>query len=102
MEKMPDTLGVYLFYDASGKVIYTGKANNIKHRVSEHFRGNTHTGYISRFAEKIVDVKWIECPNELISLLVEAKEIKKHWPPYNRLMKRVTLNWGCVFLPRSK
>jgi DNA polymerase-3 subunit epsilon len=101
MEKMPDTLGVYLFYDASGKVIYTGKANNIKHRVSEHFRGNTHTGYISRFAEKIVDVKWIECPNELISLLVEAKEIKKHWPPYNRLMKRVTLNWG-VFSYRDQ
>lgn len=91
---LPETLGVYMFYDNTGKVIYAGKANNLKHRVSEHFRGNTHTGYKSRFAEKIVDVKWIECPNELITLLVEAREIKKHWPPYNRLMKRVTLNWG--------
>lgn len=101
LDNLPETLGVYLFYDATGKVIYTGKANNIKTRVSEHFRGNTHTGYKSRFAEKIEDVKWIECPNELISLLVEAKEIKKHWPPYNRLMKRVTLNWG-VFSYRDQ
>ena len=101
LDNLPETLGVYLFYDANGKVIYTGKANNIKTRVSEHFRGNTHTGYKSRFAEKIEDVKWIECPNELISLLVEAKEIKKHWPPYNRLMKRVTLNWG-VFSYRDQ
>ena len=101
LEKLPDSLGVYLFYDATGSVIYIGKANNIKHRVSEHFRGNTHTGFKSRFAEKITDVKWIECPNELISLLVEAREIKKYWPPYNRLMKRVTLNWG-VFAYRDQ
>lgn len=94
IDSIPNTLGVYIFYDTGGKVIYVGKANKLKHRVSEHFRGNTHTGYKSRFAEKITDVKWIECPNELIALLTEAREIKKFWPPYNRLMKRVSLNWG--------
>ena len=94
VEQMPNSLGVYLFFDSSGKVIYVGKAKKIKQRVRDHFRGNTHTGYKSRFAEKITNVKWIECPNELIALLTEAQEIKRHWPPYNRLMKRVTLNWG--------
>jgi DNA polymerase III subunit epsilon len=94
LETLPNTMGVYIFYDKGGKVIYVGKANKLKHRVSEHFRGNTHTGYKSHFAEKITDVKWIECPNELFALLTEAREIKKHWPPYNRLMKRVSLNWG--------
>ncbi len=94
IETIPTQMGVYLFFDAGSKVIYIGKANNLKHRVSEHFRGSPHTGYKSRFAEKISDVKWIVCPNELIALLTEAREIKKYWPPYNRLMKRVTLNWG--------
>lgn len=94
METIPESMGVYLFMGAKNKVIYIGKANNLKHRISEHFRGNTHTGYKSRFAEQITDLKWIECPNELIALLTEAREIKKHWPPYNDLMKRVSLNWG--------
>lgn len=94
VENIPSTIGVYKFLDNTEKVIYVGKAKNLKKRVREHFRGNTHTGYKNRFAEKITDLKWIECPNELISLLVEAREIKANWPRYNRAMKRVTLNWG--------
>lgn len=94
IEKLPNTLGIYLFYDAKGTVIYVGKAKDLKHRVSEHFRGSTHTGYKSRFAEQIANVTWYESPNELLALLMEAREIKKHWPRYNRMMKRVTLNWG--------
>lgn len=93
-DKMPTTQGVYIFKGPGGKVIYVGKANNLKDRVADHFRGNTHTGLKSRFSEKIEDLEWIECPNEMIALLTEANQIKKHWPPYNRLMKRVTLNWG--------
>lgn len=94
LDQLPEDMGVYTFIGAKKKVIYIGKANNLKQRVVEHFRGNTHTGYKSRFAERIQDVRWIVCPNELIALLTEAREIKKHWPPYNDLMKRVSLNWG--------
>lgn len=93
-ESVPQALGVYIFKGKQGKVLYVGKANDLKKRVSEHFRGSTHTGFKNRFAEKIQDIDWVICPNELIALLTEANEIKKHWPPYNRLMKRVTLNWG--------
>ena len=93
-DTMPTTQGVYIFKGPNNKVIYVGKANNLKERVADHFRGNTHTGLKNRFSEKIEDLEWIECPNEMISLLTEANQIKKHWPPYNRLMKRVTLNWG--------
>ncbi len=93
-EQVPSSMGVYIFKGPKGKVLYVGKANDLKKRVSEHFRGNTHTGFKNRFAEKIEDLEWIICPNELIALLTEANEIKRHWPPYNRLMKRVTLNWG--------
>lgn len=94
LEEVPETMGVYFFTGQQNKVIYIGKANNLKQRVSEHFRGSTHTGFKNRFAEQITGLKWIECPNELIALLTEAREIKKHWPPYNDLMKRVSLNWG--------
>ncbi|MEZ4721702.1 MAG: exonuclease domain-containing protein [Flavobacteriales bacterium] len=93
-DKLPSTMGVYIFRNQKRKVIYVGKANNLKHRVSDHFRGNTHTGFKSHFAEQITDLEWIECPNELVALLTEAQQIKKYWPPYNNLMKRVTLNWG--------
>ncbi len=93
-ERIPESLGVYIFRGNKGKILYIGKANNLKKRVAEHFRGNTHTGWKSRLVEQINDVQWIECPNELIALLTEAREIKTHWPPYNDLMKRVSLNWG--------
>jgi DNA polymerase-3 subunit epsilon len=93
-DDFPSGMGVYIFKGAKGKVLYVGKANNLKQRVSDHFRGNTHTGWKNRFAEQIEDLDWILCPNELIALLTEAILIKRHWPPFNRLMKRVSLNWG--------
>lgn len=93
-DKVPAQQGVYIFKGAKGKVIYVGKAKNLRDRISDHFRGSTHTGLKNRFAEKIEDIDWITCPNELIALLTEANLIKKYWPPYNRLMKRVSLNWG--------
>jgi DNA polymerase-3 subunit epsilon len=93
-DRVPETMGVYTFYGEKNRVIYIGKANNLKKRVSEHFRGNTHTGFKGRFTDHITHVDFIECPNELIALLTEAREIKKHWPPYNDLMKRISLNWG--------
>lgn len=93
-ESIPGTLGVYIFRGSTGKILYIGKANNLKKRVADHFRGNTHTGSKNRMVEQITDVECIECPNELIALLTEAREIKTHFPPYNDLMKRVSLNWG--------
>jgi len=94
LDMLPKSMGVYTFIGPMSKVIYIGKANNLKDRVIDHFRGNTHTGLKSNFAGQITDVRWELCPNELIALLTEAREIKKFWPPYNRLMKRVSLNWG--------
>lgn len=93
-DALPSTQGVYIFKGSKAKVLYVGKANDLKKRVAEHLRGNTHTGYKSRFAEKIEEIDWVETPNELLALLTEANLIKKHWPPYNRVMKRVSLNWG--------
>lgn len=93
-DRLPESMGVYTFLGEKKKVLYVGKANNLKKRVSEHFRGSTHTGFKGRFTDHIRSVTHIQCPNELIALLTEAREIKKHWPPYNDLMKRISLNWG--------
>lgn len=93
-DSLPASLGVYIFKDAVGKVLYVGKAKDLRKRVTEHFRGGTHTSLKNRFNDKIEDLDWIVCPNELIALLTEAKEIKRYWPPYNNLLKRISLNWG--------
>lgn len=92
--EIPEKMGVYRFLDPQGKVIYIGKANNLKQRVTDHVKGHTHSSFKNRFAEQIQDIKWEVCPNEFHTLLTEAAAIKKHWPPFNNSLKRVSLNWG--------
>lgn len=93
-ESIPNEMGVYSFYNQKGKVIYVGKAIDLKKRVHAHFSGNTNTKSKNNFAENIHDVSVEICSNELIMMLTEAHAIKKHWPIYNRSMKKVTLNYG--------
>ena len=91
---LPEALGIYYFYDKNKKIVYIGKANNIKQRVHSHFSGNTNTKSKFYFVENIHSVKYKVCGNELIALLEEATEIKKHWPRYNRSLKKFTLNFA--------
>lgn len=93
-EVIPNEMGVYHFFDQKGKVIYVGKAVDLKKRIRSHFLGNTNTKSKLNFAENIYDVQVILCSNELIMNLTEAHSIKKHWPIHNRAMKKVTLNYG--------
>lgn len=93
-DNIPNEMGVYYFYNQKGKVIYVGKAVDLKKRVHSHFSGNTNTKSKTNFAEHIYDVAIEVCSNELIMTLTEAHAIKKHWPIHNRAMKKVTLNYG--------
>jgi len=93
-ESIPNEMGVYYFFNQKGKVIYVGKAIDLKKRVHTHFSGNTNTKSKNNFAENIYDVSTEVCSNELIMTLTEAHAIKKHWPIHNRAMKKVTLNFG--------
>jgi DNA polymerase-3 subunit epsilon len=93
-DDLPDKGGVYYFHDKTGKVVYVGKANKIKDRVTSHFSGNTNTKSRQLFLNTIHSVSHEVCGNELISFLLENEEIKKHWPRYNRSYKGVTLNCG--------
>lgn len=87
---LPEAPGVYYFHDQYGKVIYVGKAINIKSRFKSHFSGK------SKIAMKteIHDVSYELTGNEFLALLLETLEIKRHWPKYNRSLKIKATSWG--------
>lgn len=87
---LPEAPGVYYFHDQHGKVIYVGKAINIKSRFKSHFSGK---GKIAMKTE-IHDVSFELTGNEFLALLLETLEIKKYWPKYNRSLKVKATSWG--------
>ncbi|MDP5061544.1 MAG: exonuclease domain-containing protein [Maribacter sp.] len=90
--KLPTTAGVYYFKDKKGKIIYVGKANNIKKRVLGHFY-DKKTKEITLCAET-TSLDFEETGNELIALLKESAEIKHHYPKYNSAQKRSIQQYG--------
>jgi len=85
---LPNTFGVYLFRDKHSKIVYVGKANNIKKRVKQHFTGNNAGARRQAFLNEIYSVDYIETGSELMALLYECKLIKHHWPKFNRALKQ--------------
>lgn len=93
--------GVYLMQDASGSVIYVGKANNLRSRLRSYFTANPQgTARFVAMIARIADFSTIYCENELEALVLESTLIKKHQPRYNILLRddrdypyiKVTLN----------
>jgi len=93
-EDLPEDPGVYYFHDKSGKVIYVGKAKNLRERVSGHFLDNEVTGKSRFFKSEIFNISFQLCGNELVALLLESHEIKQLWPKYNSSQKRPPMNWA--------
>lgn len=89
LKNLPARPGVYLHKNAQGKVIYVGKAVNLKSRVRSYFhRSNAYTSpKARRLAEEIVDIEFIVADSELEALLLENTLIKKHQPRYNVRLK---------------
>lgn len=94
VENLPYTPGVYYFYDSKGKVIYVGKAKNLKKRVSGHFTGNNPGPQRQEFLRNIHRVSYQLCGTELMAFVLEAIEIKRLWPRYNRSLKRFEHAYG--------
>lgn len=91
---LPYTPGIYYFHDEKGKVIYVGKAKNIKKRVCSHFTGNNTGLQRQEFLKNIYQITYQECGSELIAFVTEAVEIKRLWPKYNRSLKRYEHAYG--------
>jgi len=94
IEALPLMPGVYYFHDQKGKVIYVGKAVNIKKRVCSHFSGNNPNLQRQEFLRNIHQVTYQECGTELMAFALEAVEIKRLWPRYNRSLKRFEHTYG--------
>ncbi|MGC1514084.1 MAG: exonuclease domain-containing protein [Maribacter sp.] len=91
-EKLPNTPGVYYFKNGKGKIIYVGKAINIKKRVLSHFY-DKKTKEVQLCAETAY-LDFEETGNELIALLKESAEIKHHFPKHNRAQKKSIQQYG--------
>jgi DNA polymerase-3 subunit epsilon len=90
---IPGKTGVYYFYDIQGNIIYVGKSKDIHQRVLTHF-SNSQTKKAIEMRDKIADVSWEETGSELVALLLESSEIKKHKPLFNRVQRRSAFNFG--------
>lgn len=86
--KLPETPGVYYFYNEVNKVIYVGKAVNLKKRVASHFSGHKITPQRQNFLREIHAITFENCATELMALILECTEIKHLWPVHNRALKR--------------
>ncbi len=81
IQLIPPKPGVYLFKDATGRILYIGKALNLKNRVSSHFKKDD--SLIGQFRQKIAAIDYIETENETQALLLEDQLIKKYQPKFN-------------------
>ncbi|MBU6500923.1 MAG: excinuclease ABC subunit UvrC [Patescibacteria group bacterium] len=81
-DKMPVTPGVYLMKDASGSILYVGKAANLRRRVSSYFE-RAHDARIDSLVSKIRKIEHKKTDTALEALILEAKLIKQYRPPFN-------------------
>ena len=94
---LPDTPGVYMYYDAEGTVIYVGKAKNLKRRVSSYFNRTHDVLRTNLLVRAIADMSYIVVPTEQDALNLENSMIKEYKPRYNVLLKDdKSYPWICV------
>jgi DNA polymerase-3 subunit epsilon len=102
VNNLPYTPGVYYFHNGKGKVIYVGKAVNLKARVVSHFTGLNTGKKRQEFLRNIHSVTFKECPTELTACILESVEIKRLWPVYNISQKRPSLSYGIYSFEDNK
>ena len=94
---LPNSPGVYQFYDVDDKILYVGKAKNLKKRVSSYFNKNHEYGKTRILVKRICDIKHIVVKTESDALLLENNLIKKYRPRYNVLLKDdKSYPWICI------
>ena len=87
-KNIPDNPGVYLMKNEKGKIIYVGKAKNLRNRVSSYFKNiNSHNAKTLELVKNIRDIEFFICKTEVEALILENNLIKKNKPKYNILLK---------------
>jgi DNA polymerase-3 subunit epsilon len=92
IEELPTETGVYYIHDANGNIIYIGKSNNIKKRITQHFTNPNSKS--KKIQLQAASVTYEKTGSELVALLKESEEIKANKPIHNRALKRSTFTQG--------
>lgn len=97
VKTLPNSPGVYQYFDKEGTIIYVGKAKNLKKRVSSYFNKNHEYGKTRVLVKKITRIEHIVVDTETDALLLENNLIKKYQPRYNVLLKDdKSYPWICI------
>lgn len=98
IQSAPKKPGVYQYYDEDGKILYIGKAKNLKNRVQSYFnKDKAKSGKTRLLVRKISSIQYIVTETEMDALLLENNLIKKHQPRYNVMLKDdKTYPWICI------
>ncbi len=94
IDELPETPGVYYFYNNKHKIIYIGKAINLRKRVVSHFAHNDPDRKRQNFLRNVHKVTYKQCATELEAIVLESAEIKKYWPLYNYSQKQPIQKFG--------
>ncbi len=100
-DALPEATGVYYFKDESGTIIYIGKSKNIKKRIASHFATNLDNRRTIEMKNRVADIDYILTGSELVALLLESDEIKKHKPLFNRAQRRSRFHYG-IFMKKDR
>ena len=87
-DALPKNPGVYYFHDQKGKVVYVGKAKNIRSRVNSHFCNNSDSRQKQNFVRHVYGISFQSTATELMAAILESTEIKRLWPIFNTSQKR--------------
>ena len=87
IKELPQKAGVYQYFDKDEKILYIGKAKNLKKRVSSYFTKKHEYKKTKMMVSKIRDIKYFVVPTEMDALLLENNLIKKYQPKYNIMLK---------------
>lgn len=88
LKNLPTGAGIYLHKDAHGRILYVGKAKNLRNRIRQYFQSARNQDYKTRrLVARIADFEFIVVDNEVEALVLESNLIKKHKPRYNVMLK---------------
>ena len=92
INELPAVTGVYYMHKDNGDIVYIGKSKNIKHRVNQHFTGDSPKS--KKMQLQVAAVTYEETGSELVALLKESEEIKRNKPIFNRAQRRTLFTHG--------
>lgn len=99
LKTVPESPGIYFWYDKKGVILYIGRSNNLKNRLSQYFQKNI-SPRIAEMLALATDVKYKVTETLLEAIILEAKNIKKFWPKYN-IVDRDDRSFIYLIIPKT-